>query len=117
MSTPQMPKSPGQTPGSSEMSWGEGMFPDEAKNFAGIAPGTDVTDDYDQYRSAVAERRTDSTDPTSVASLADKGNPDRFGGQPALVRDTAPLPASKIDPLAPGGVRGRAPKTGVERAN
>ena len=86
--------------GNSEYSWGNGLFP------PGIADGEGQSrnqDDFgenmvpqtnrigahnDNYARAVADRRTDPTDPDSGRDFESLGNPDRLGGQPPLVRDT-----------------------------
>ena len=75
--------------GESEMSWGPGMFPHPDSNFqAGRLPFPEDEPIDQGYRDAVAARRTDSTvgDETDRDMLFAKGNPDRFGAQPALVR-------------------------------
>lgn len=42
--------------------------------------------DEDNFARAVADRRTDPTDPDSGRDFESCGNPDRFGPQPPLVR-------------------------------
>lgn len=82
----------------SEYCWGAGMFP------PGIADGEGQTrqqDDFgnnmipqtnkigasdDNYARAVADRRTDSTDPDSQRDFESCGNTDRFGSAPPLVQ-------------------------------
>lgn len=81
--------------GESEFSHGPGMFPHPDSNFqSGRLPFPEETDIKDGWRDAIAERRSDSTvaDETTRDLLFAKGNPDRFGGQPPLVRTAAKLP-------------------------
>lgn len=81
--------------GESEMSWGPGMFPHPDSNFqSGRLPFPEEEPIDQGYRDAVAERRSDSTvgDETTRDLMFAKGNPDRFGAQPALVRESAKLP-------------------------
>jgi len=102
--------------GNSEHSWGPGMFPPGIANNEGQSRhqgdfglnmypprGRDIAgDQLDNYARAVADRRTDSLDPTSERDFETLGNPDRYGGQPALVRDepesTRPTPQPEIRP-------------------
>ena len=81
--------------GESEMSWGPGMFPNPNSNFqSGRLPFPEAEPIDQNYRDLVAERRSDSTvgDETIDDLTFAKGNPDRFGAQPALVRTSANLP-------------------------
>lgn len=98
MPRPLDPNSDALYDGNSEYSWGPGMFP------PGIADGEGQSrqqDDFgdnliprtakigardDNYARAVADRRTDPTDPESNRDFECLGNPDRFGGQPPLVQ-------------------------------
>lgn len=85
--------------GESEMSWGPGMFPHPDSNFqAGRLPFPEDVPIDDNYRQAVAARRSDPTagDETTRDLMFEKGNPDRFGGQPALVRETVKLPPTSF---------------------
>lgn len=83
---------------SSEYSWGAGLFPPGIANNEGQ---TQFQDDFganmkppvkpigahnDNYARAVADRRTDPTDSGSNRDFEELGNPDRFGGQPPLVK-------------------------------
>lgn len=62
-----------------------------------------------------AERRTDTTDPASVASYDDLGNPDRFGPQPPLQGKYVKHAKSTFNPLNPlGGEKPYEPR--VKRA-
>lgn len=110
---------PGLESGESEFSPGPGMVAHpgrkvERKDLPYPDPVPGATR-REQLAQKWAEMRTDSTDATSTADLFVKGNPDRFGGQPALVQESATLPPSNFDPTAPGGVRGNVPQMGVER--
>lgn len=87
-------------PGESEFSHGRGLMPNVKHGY--------VPEQHDVLR---AERRTDTTDPTSVASYDDLGNPDRFGPQPPLQGKYVKHPASNFDPHNPLGVKGK-PYTG-----
>jgi hypothetical protein len=102
-----------------EFSWGLGLFP------PGIADGEGQThhqDDFgdnmipntakigdkgDNYARAVADRRTDPTDPESGRDFESCGNPDRYGGQPPLIRAEPQPNTRRPDPFEP--------KTGVKR--
>lgn len=115
MSTPMRP---GGEPGESEFSFGPGMVPNQSRvaeleGANGIPTGRVGQDLVNEMW---ADHRTDTTDPTSVANYEDLGNPDRYGGQPPLVRESDTLPAPNVDPFAPGGIPGAIPKTGVTRA-
>lgn len=84
--------------GPSEYSWGPGLFPPGIANNEGQSRYQDDFGDNlrpnvnsigahdDNYARAVADRRTDSTDPTSGRDFETAGNPDRFGAAPPLVR-------------------------------
>lgn len=85
-----------QEPGESEFSWGRGLMPNVKHGY--------VPEQHDQLR---AERRTDTTDPTSVASYDDLGNPDRYGAQPALQGKYVKHAPSNFDPKNPLGVKGQ----------
>ena len=58
--------------------FGQNMFPPMFRDQAGHHD--------DNYARAVADRRTDSTDPESGRSFDTCGNTDRFGAAPPLVR-------------------------------
>ena len=105
------PMEPGSTPGASEYSWGAGMVnptvPTEQPNYGEDLPFPEATDVHDNWAAAVADRRTDSTDADSNRDYSSLGNPDRYGGQPALVQEQprrqSPTPLPTV-------------KTGVSRA-
>lgn len=116
-----MPLKRGVEPGESEFSHGKGQI---APPMRGYVPT--------QYDLMLAERRTDTTDPGSAVDSisADPysakavggndmyhaaGNPDRYGPQKPLVRETKPSPRSNIDVSRPMGVRGAKFRTGVIR--
>ena len=110
---------PGSEPAESEFSFGPGMVPHPDRSVRRDdvpvpLPPTGGTR-RDQLAQLWAERRTDSTNPNSSADLFVYGNPDRFGGQPPLVRESATLPQSTFDPNAPGGVKGATYEGGVVR--
>lgn len=100
MSQPLDPSDDRLFDGNSEYSWGPGMFPPGVANNEGQRHSQDdfgvnmvppnirekAGDQIDNYARAVADRRTDSTDPDSGRDFETLGNPDRFGGQPELVR-------------------------------
>ncbi|AYN58052.1 hypothetical protein HWB90_gp087 [Mycobacterium phage Fowlmouth] len=83
---------------SSEYGWGPGIFPPGIADNEGQRLKQDdfganlpyqtepIGDARDNYARAVADRRTDSTDPTSGRDFESLGNPDRFGAQPPLVQ-------------------------------
>ena len=98
MKQPMDPASNSTFDGPSEFCWGTGMFPPGIANNEG---STDSQDDFglnmvpptkgvgsinDNYARAVADRRTDVTDPNSDRSFSDLGNTDRYGAAPPLVR-------------------------------
>ena len=94
-----LPLDPSQEAGESEFSWGPGMFPHPDSNFqSGRLPFPEDVPIDDNHRIAVARRRSDSTvgDETDNDLMFVKGNPDRFGGQPALVRTTANTPPTSF---------------------
>ena len=110
---------PGAESGESEFSLGPGMVahPDRKvvrDDLPVPLPPTGGTR-RDQLAQIWAERRTDTTNPNSSADLFVYGNPDRYGGQPPLVRESGVLPPSNFDPLAPGGVKGAVHQDGVIR--
>lgn len=79
-----------------EFGWGPGMFPpgvadEDGPDFGSRHDITNTRDTHqDNYARAVADRRTDPTDATSGRDFHTLGNPDRFGGQPPLIRSTGP---------------------------
>lgn len=92
-------------PGESEFSWGRGLMPNVKHGY--------VPEQIDVLR---AERRTDTTDPASVASYDDLGNPDRFGPQPPLQGKYVKHPASNFDSKNPLGIKGKPYEPRVKRA-
>lgn len=83
--------------GPTEFSWGPGLFPpgvaqNEGQrkhqgNFGQYAyPPMNAPDKVDNYARAVADRRTDPTDPESGRDFETLGNPDRYGPNPPLVQ-------------------------------
>lgn len=84
--------------GPTEYSWGPGLFPPGIANNEGqryqqvdfgkhMVPSTEgVGSSNDNYARAVADRRTDPTNPDSNRSFETYGNPDRFGKNPSLVQ-------------------------------
>ena len=99
-----LPNDPSQEAGESEMSWGPGMFPHPDSNFqGGKLPFPEEEDIDDPIRTLIAERRSDSTvgDETTRDLKFAQGNPDRFGGQPPLVRTTAKLPPTSFPTPTP----------------
>lgn len=84
--------------GPSEYSWGAGMFPPGIADNEGQSRQQDDFGDNmvpqtkrigahnDNYARAVADRRTDPTDPDSNRDFETLGNPDRYGAAPPLVR-------------------------------
>lgn len=84
--------------GESEYSWGSGLFPPGISAGDGqisnqddfgdnMKPRTNkIGDKRDNYARAVADRRTDSTDPESNRDFTALGNEDRYGKQPPLIR-------------------------------
>ena len=97
--------------GPTEFGWGGGMFPPGIAAGEGQSNGQDdfadpypdilpkAGDESDNYARAVADRRTDPTDPDSGRDFESLGNPDRFGGQPPLVRAPAQPNQSYREPL------------------
>jgi hypothetical protein len=81
-----------------EFGYGPGMFaPGVASNEGQSRIQDDFADPYKDiipdgegedaiFARAVADRRTDPTDPTSGRDFETLGNPDRYGGQPPLVQ-------------------------------
>ena len=84
--------------GPSEYCWGTGMFPPGIADNEGqsrmqddfgsnLYPQTNPIGAHDDnYARAVADRRTDPTDPDSNRDFETYGNPDRYGAGPALVK-------------------------------
>lgn len=83
--------------GPSEYSWGRGLFPPGIANnegqtklqedFGDALPFNKIGDARDNYARAVADRRTDSTDPDSTRDFSALGNCDRYGASPPLIRE------------------------------
>ena len=101
MTQPLDPNDPSVYDGPSEMSWGKGIFPPGIANNEGQSkPQEDfgdalnfnkIGDARDNYARAVADRRTDTTDPGSGRDFNALGNTDRYGASPPLVRED-PVP-------------------------
>lgn len=85
--------------GNSEYSHGPGIFPPGVANNeaqkkyqddfgANMKPAVnaDGTTLLDNYARAVADRRTDATDPASGRDFTTLGNEDRYGKNPPLIR-------------------------------
>ena len=105
------PMEPGGTPGPSEYSWGAGLVNPSIvtgqPNYGEDLPFPEADDVHDNWAKAVADRRTDSTDVDSNRDFTTLGNPDRYGGQPALIKESPKKePPTPIPPV----------KTGVTRA-
>ena len=109
MNTPLDPNQPFDGP--SEFSWGKGMFPPGIAENEGqrrmqqdfgdnMIPTTNrVGSHNDNYARAVADRRTDPTDPESQRDFETLGNPDRFGAAPPLIRELPqPNISQRVDP-------------------
>ena len=93
-----LPIDPSAELGPSEFSHGPGLFPNQQSNFqAGKTPFPEIEPGYDNYRKLVMERRVDSTvaDESEEDLMVALGNPDRFGGQPPLVRTLPNVPLAK----------------------
>lgn len=106
------PMEPGGTPGPSEYSYGAGLVNPSIINGQpdyqdGNTPFPQEDDIHDNWARAVADRRIDSTDPTSERDFTTYGNPDRYGANPALVQES---PRKESPTPIP------TPKTGVTRA-
>jgi hypothetical protein len=85
----------------SEYGWGLGIFApgvannegqsqeqeDFGANYGAQGLSADGMTGEDIYARAVADRRTDPTDPSSGRDFESLGNPDRFGPNPPLVRE------------------------------
>jgi hypothetical protein len=96
-----LPLDPNDLPnGGSEFDYGPGMFPPGIADGEGqtrqqddfgvnMIPMTNPIGDHsDNYARAVADRRTDPTDPDSQRDFECLGNPDRFGGAGPLIKAT-----------------------------
>lgn len=98
MTQPMDPHSDGYA-GNSEMCWGAGMFPPGIADNEGQSKHQDDFGENldpkvnsfgahnDNYARAVADRRTDTTDPESERDFETLGNIDRYGAAPPLVRE------------------------------
>lgn len=108
------PMNPNNMPDNgSEMDWGPGMFPPGIANNEGQHSNQDNFGDNmvppqfegainDNFARAVADRRTDPTDPESNRDFETCGNPDRFGAQPPLVQaPTVPNQSQNPDRFGP----------------
>lgn len=97
--------------GPTEFGYGAGMFPpgiaqnegqrreqdDFGSAYPDMALDASTGDESDNYARAVADRRTDPTDPLSGRDFDALGNPDRYGAAPPLVREY-PQPNSPDKP-------------------
>lgn len=84
--------------GPTEFSWGAGIFPPGISDTKGNSFGPEgIGDIDDNYANAVADRRTDSTDPDSGRDFYTLGNPDRFGPNPPLIKEDSPSNVSQRD--------------------
>lgn len=86
--------------GPTEFSWGAGLHPptaniDFGENYPNQGLKANGPTDDELWARKVAERRTDTTDPESVADLHELGNMDRYGKNPPLVRECAPSTESQ----------------------
>lgn len=86
--------------GPTEFSYGGGQFgpgiannegqsrhqDDFGEQYPDLGLSADGQTEEDNYARAVADRRTDPTDPTSGRDFETLGNPDRYGAQPPLVQ-------------------------------
>lgn len=107
------PNDPGIYDGESEYGYGEGLFaPGVAENEGQRDPQDDFGDNLfpmtpkvgsfdDNYARMVADKRTDPTDPNSGRDFNALGNPDRYGGQPPLVRAKTQENKRVPDPFVP----------------
>lgn len=85
-------------PDGGEYSWGPGLFPPGIANNEGqssaqddfglnmVPPTKGIGSSNDNYARAVADRRTDVTDPESNRDFETLGNVDRYGANPPLVQ-------------------------------
>ena len=99
----------------SEYGFGAGLFPpgvasneaqrisqaDFGAQYAGQGLAADGTTLQDNYARAVADRRTDSTDPNSGRDFDALGNTDRYGANPPLVRAKPERNVKKRSPIEP----------------
>ena len=110
MTQPLDPHDESELPGG-EFSYGPGLFPPGIANNEGQSleqddfgdnmhpPTKGVGSIEDNYARAVADRRTDTTDPESNRDFETLGNADRYGGNPPLVRaDTQANDSQYQDP-------------------
>jgi len=106
-----IPLDPRAEVGPTEYSHGAGLRPHPDSNYQkGKLPFPEINDRDDDFWQSVADRRSDSTDESGAAGrdlLFEKGNPDRYGGQPAIVR----VPVSNERST----IVNQTPKTKVER--
>lgn len=93
------PKEAARADGPSEFDYGPGMFrpgiadtngPDFGAQYPNVVVPQPPRTHEDNYARAVADRRTDTTDPDSGRDFTTLGNPDRYGGQPVLIKATPP---------------------------
>lgn len=98
MTAPMDPYDYSHSDGPTEFSWGAGLFPPgvaenegqrrHQDNFGELAyPQLNGPDKQDNWARAVADRRTDPTDPESGRDFETLGNPDRYGPNPPLVQE------------------------------
>jgi hypothetical protein len=95
--------------GPTEFSWGAGIFPPGIADGEGQRRAQDdfgdnmiprtapIGDADDIYARAVADRRTDPTDPESNRDFECAGNPDRFGANPPLIRSEPQINVPETD--------------------
>jgi len=111
MTTPRDPSDTGWFNQPSEYSWGPGMVNPAnvtgEPDYGSELPHPALESESANYERAVADRRTDSTDPASDRDFTTLGNPDRYGAQPPLVQAKPQKQAPKPGPVI---------KTGVTRA-
>ena len=102
------PMEPGGTPGPSEYSWGAGLVNPSIingqPNYGEDLPFPEAEDIHDNWAAAVADRRTDSTDPDSNRDFTTMGNPDRYGANPPLVKESPKKQPPTASPTIPTGV-------------
>lgn len=106
MTTPMNPDSENYA-GPSEYSYGKGLVGPRNVDYGENLPFPKLEENEgDAWENAVADRRTDSTDPDSGRDFTTFGNPDRYGAQPSLQQETIKRePATPIPTIQKGVVR------------